>query len=188
MSCSGAAAPDNRLFVCSPQLPKIIVECIITSGLVYYISSFTRDFDTFFSLTQTYIVVGLVSASYGFMWGCLFADGLGIEMSTPIDLFQMLSSGIYGAGTIPLFMRNFSLFYFFIEAVSYQYWADVPTLECLPDLPCVDSGMDVLKKYSYGQSDDTVLIDYGFSLGWAVIFHLIGFIALKRVILKEGFY
>lgn len=170
------------------QIPKIILECIVTSFLVYYISSFTRDFDTFISTTVTYTVLGVTAASYGFMWACLSADGLGPEVSSPIDLYQMLSSGIYGFGTIPFYLRYFSMFFFFIEAVSHQYWAGVETLECVANHPCVQSGMEVLEKYSYGQGENTVLFDYGCTFAWSVVFHIIGYLALKRIILKEGFY
>lgn len=109
-------------------------------------------------------------------------------MSSPIDLYQMLSSGIYGAGTIPFFFRYFSLFYFFTEAVSYQYWSDVSTIECVTGFPCLENGMEVLEKYGYGQAENTVLIDYACTLGWSLVFHIIGFFSLKRIVQKEGFY
>lgn len=165
------------------------MECIITSFFVYYISSFTRDFETFVDTTLTYIVLGLTSASYGFMWGCLFGDGLGGEMSTPIDLYQMIVGGIYiNVGTLPVYFKYFSLFFYFSEAITHQYWAGITDIECVPNLPCLENGMEVLGKYSYGQTQDTVFIDYGCSLLWCVLFHIIGYFALKRVVLKEGFY
>lgn len=156
---------------------------------MYYISSFTRDFETFFAITLTFIVLGITSASYAFMWGCLFGDGLGGEIAVPIDLYQMIVGGIYiNVGTLPVYFKYFSLFYYFSEAITHQYWAGIKSIECVPNLPCLTNGMEVLGKYSYGQTEDTVLFDYACALGWCLVFHIIGYWALKRVVLKEGFY
>lgn len=114
-----------RLF----QLPRVILECLAVSILVYFPSSFSRGFETFVETTITYIVLGVTAASWGFMWGSLFGDGLGGELSTPIDLFQMIVSGIYiNLGTIPPYLKYFSLFYFFNETISYQFWSDVQSI------------------------------------------------------------
>lgn len=156
--------------------------------MVYYISSFTRDFDTFLQTTVSYVLLGFTAASYGYMWACLFGDGLALEISMLFDLYQMLSSGIYGAGTIPQAMRYFSLFFFFTEAISYQYWADIDTIECVPGRPCLQNGLEVLHSYSYGQGENTVFFDYSYILGWCLVFHVIAYFSLKRVVLKEGFY
>ena len=166
----------------------MVVECILTSAFAYYLSSFTRDFDTFIWTTVSFILLGFTAASYGLMWACLYAGGLGIEVTSPIDLFQMLASGIYGAGTIPMFLRYTSIFFLFSEAISYQYWAGVDEIDCEPNIPCWQNGMEVLEKYSYGQSEQTVLVDYGIALGLSLVFHIIGFFSLRRAIRKEGFY
>lgn len=109
-----------------PQLPKVIIEAILASIFMYYLSSFTRDFGTFLAITMSLMILGITSASYGFMWGCMFGNGLGGEMSTPIDLYQMVVSGIYvNVASIPAYLKYFSLFYYFTEAVTFQYWSDV---------------------------------------------------------------
>lgn len=117
------------IYAYSFQLPRVILECLAVSILVYFPSSFSRGFDMFFDLTISFVILGVTAASYGFMWGALFGDGLGGEMSTPIDLFQMIVSGIYvNLGTIPSFLKYFSIFYYFSEAISYQFWVDVKNI------------------------------------------------------------
>lgn len=114
-----------RLILCS-LLPKVIVECVLTSTFAYYLSSFTRDFDTYLAITTSFVMLGITAASYGLMWGSLCGSGLGHEISTPFDVYQMLVSGLYvNLATIPWYLKYFSLFYYFNEAVSYQYWIGV---------------------------------------------------------------
>lgn len=62
--------------------------------------------------------------------------------------------------------------------------------ECAADrtLPCLRNGTEVLQKYSFRYSEDTVLIDYLFCFLWCLVFHVIGYLGLKRVVKKEGFY
>lgn len=183
---------------------------MIASICAYYLSSFTRDFETFLAVTLSFILLGICAASYGFMWGAMFGTGLGGEISTPIDLYQMLISGVYGnAFTVPLYLKYFSVFFLFNEVISYQYWTNVDNIgefeehliklrsyfdsfvsspECVPNLPCVKNGVEVLEKYAYGQVGETVLLNYSCALGLIVAFNLIGYFSLKRMVSKEGFY
>uniref|UniRef100_A0A336KXP5 CSON001284 protein n=1 Tax=Culicoides sonorensis TaxID=179676 RepID=A0A336KXP5_CULSO len=176
-------------------IPKVIIETLIFVGVVFLLTSFDWDFHTYFKICTSLIFAGISAMAYGFSTAGLFSSvRLTLELQPPMDLFLLILGGMYiniGSLTFPQ-IKYVSIFFYSCEAVNYDYWKSVENIACpinvQTEYPCLRNGTEVLEHLGYRTDSNTLMYDYSGLLVLFIIGHIIGYLGLRRIVKKEGFY
>ncbi|KAJ6640947.1 Protein brown, partial [Pseudolycoriella hygida] len=172
-------------------IPNSFMNAYVFILIVYSNVHFIQDFWHFLQIGFTLSVTAIPATAYGLMLSGVFETvRLSSELSPPIDLFMFLISGFYIKLKLLWFLQYMSLFFFCMEALSIQIWSRISVIDCNSTVYeyCFNNGTEVLEMLSYNTDIKWVWIDYCGLLGIATVMHLIGYISVRRMVNKSGYY
>lgn len=190
-------------------IPRSAVECFVFLAIVYPCVGFVAGIGQFAVIWLTLTVVAVPSAAYGLMLSGLFESSAATTaMAPPFDVFLCLAAGVYIRLDQLWFLHYVSPFYYANEAVMVviwkpigelgecwavqwrRNWCDRCALEGCADAVsgCLTSGDEVLRSLDFGTTYATIGLDYAGLLACALAMNLIGFLGVRRMVNRTGFY
>lgn len=177
------------IFLCS--IPRSLMECFFFLIIVYPWIGFTSGFLMFLKIGITLTITAIPSTAYGLMLSGMFeSSALTTEMAPPFDVLLCLMAGVYIKLDQLWFVKYFTPFYYSNEAISILIWKEIHSLDCTDtiDSVCYSDGDQVLQSLSYGTIYERIFWDYGGLLAIATVMNVIGFVGVRRMVNRVGYY
>ncbi|XP_017475510.1 PREDICTED: protein brown [Rhagoletis zephyria] len=156
-------------------------------GAVYY----TRGFMLYLSMGLVLGLSAIAATGYGLFLSSFFETvNMASECAGPFDLLFLIFGGAYyNVDSIPL-IKYLSLFFYSNEALMYNFWIGVDEIDCPKKLdhPCLQNGLEVLKRGSFKTADYTYWVDCLGLLCVAVIFNIVAYFFIKKYVKRSGYY
>ncbi|CAB3234626.1 unnamed protein product [Arctia plantaginis] len=166
-------------------LPGLLIEPTLFTLVVYFLAGLRGSVYAFCFTVFLATLVLNVAIACGSFFSCAFGSmPLAIAYLVPFDYALMITSGIFvKLSSIPKYVswiRYMSWLMYSNEAMSIIQWNGIQNITCTtdrPDIPCLDSGDQVLDTYDFVPSNlwNDVLALFGLYL----LFHSLALIALR---------
>lgn len=196
------------------NIPKGLIDAFAFLGIVFIFSGFLNDFWMYLNIGLILAATGITANAYGCMISGLFeSPRMTSEIAPPIDVLSTILGGLYLKLNIFPHLKLLSIFFHSNEAMALTYWHGVTELgiffvfflyfpnnesvfdngifsDCAPNYngSCYKNGTEVLESYSYLVNYNDIWKDYFGLLVLFSVFHFIGFVGVRRMTKKVGFY
>ncbi|XP_076032222.1 protein scarlet-like isoform X2 [Oratosquilla oratoria] len=163
-------------------IPGFIVDPLVFCVICYWMVGLQRHVYHFFMTVLIVIFTANTASACGSMFSAMFESIPYIMLFLiPFDVVLLISGGLFiNITTMPWFIgwvRYLSWFMYSNEALTVTQWTGVQNITCEmpPGVPCITTGDQVIKQYSF---EDHVTLDLSFMALLYCAFHLIGFCGL----------
>nr|ANO53448.1 protein scarlet [Nilaparvata lugens]AWC08635.1 scarlet [Nilaparvata lugens] len=141
--------------------PVLTLEPVIFIAVLYFISGLSMSLNAYILSNIAVILCINVSAACGIFFSTVFTSiPVAMAYLVPFDYCLMITSGLFvKLSTLPWhvsWIRYLSWMMYTNEALSIVSWQQVSNITCethRADLPCLNSGEEVLEKYSFSASN-----------------------------------
>ncbi|KAK4320584.1 hypothetical protein Pmani_008588 [Petrolisthes manimaculis] len=165
------------------MIPGFIVDPVVFCLICYWLVGLQRHAYHFFMTVLVTIFTANTASACGSMFSAAFESIPYIMLFLiPFDVVLLISGGIFiNLATMPWFIgwvKYLSWFMYSNEALTITQWADVKNITCdmPPDVPCINTGLQVIDDYAFDPSN--LSNDFGYMGLLYLVFHLLGFIGL----------
>ncbi|KAL1138136.1 hypothetical protein AAG570_009828 [Ranatra chinensis] len=173
------------------QFPGLVVEAVLFSTCVYWMAGLQLTAYAYLMTMLISILCINVSAACGTMFSAAFnTPSTAMAYLIPFDYVVMITSGLFiKLSTLPEvigWIKYLSWFMYSYESLTITQWGGIYNISCIenrPYLPCLETGADVIEKFSF--SEDNLDLDILAMLGLYFGFLAIGYIFFKFKIKKQ---
>uniref|UniRef100_A0A0A1WSU4 Protein brown n=1 Tax=Zeugodacus cucurbitae TaxID=28588 RepID=A0A0A1WSU4_ZEUCU len=172
-------------------IPMAFFKAYVFFSVIYGTVYYARGFMLYLTMGLVLGLSAVAATAYGLFLSSFFETAtMATECAAPFDLvFLIFGGAYYNVDSIP-YVKYISLFFYSNEALMYNFWINVDEIVCPKNLdhPCVQNGVEVLKRGSFDTAEYTYWMDCLGLLVLTIIFNVMAYCFIRKYVKRSGYY